>query len=59
MRIGIIGIMHESNTFIDEPTTLDDFRRDLLLTGGEIRDRLGGAHHEMTGFLQTLDAEGA
>src|SRR4051812_36383426 len=58
MRIGIIGIMHESNTFIDAPTTLDDFRRDLLLVGGEIRDRFAGAHHEVTGFLETLDAEG-
>ncbi len=59
MRVGIIGIMHESNTFIAAPTTLDDFRRDLLLVGGEIRDRLGGTHHEVAGFLQTLDAEGA
>jgi microcystin degradation protein MlrC len=59
MRIGIIGIMHESNTFIAAPTTLDDFRRDLLLVGDEIRERLGGAHHEVAGFLQTLDAGGA
>src|SRR4051812_28802398 len=59
MRIGIIGIMHESNTFLEAPTTLDDFRRDLLLTGGEIRTRFEGAHHEVTGFLETLDAGGA
>ena len=59
MRIGIIGIMHESNTFIEAATTLDDFRRDLLLTGAEIRDRFSGAHHEVTGFFESLDAEGA
>src|SRR4051812_34767972 len=60
MRIGIIGIMHESNTFIEAPTTLDSFRRDSLLVGSdEIRERFTGAHHEVTGFLETLKAEGA
>jgi microcystin degradation protein MlrC len=59
MRVGIIGIMHESNTFIEAPTTLDDFRRDLLLTGEAIRQRLAGAHHEVAGFLETLEANGA
>lgn len=59
MRVGIIGIMHESNTFIEAPTTLDAFRRDLLLTGGEIRERFTGAHHEVAGFFEALDAGGA
>ena len=27
MRVGIIAIQHESNTFVETPTTLDDFRR--------------------------------
>lgn len=58
-RVGIIGIMHESNTFIAEPTTLEGFQNDLLLTGDGIRERLGGTHHEVAGFLEALDAEGA
>jgi microcystin degradation protein MlrC len=59
VRIGLAGIMHESNTFIASPTTLDDFRRDLLLTGDEVRAGLGGTHHEVAGALETLDAAGA
>ena len=55
MRIGLAGIMHESNTFIREPTTLDDFRRDLLLTGPAVREHLGETHHEVAGILDTLD----
>jgi microcystin degradation protein MlrC len=59
MRIGIVGIMHESNTFVAEPTTLEDFGRDLLVTGDAVRERLGAAHHEVAGALEALDAAGA
>ena len=37
MRIGILSLIHESNTFAVTPTTLDLFRRDSLLTGEEVR----------------------
>ena len=33
MRVGIISLLHESNTFISTPTTMDSFRRDGILYG--------------------------
>ena len=33
MRLATGGIMHESNTFIDAPTMLDDFERDVATSG--------------------------
>jgi len=54
MRVGIIAIQHESNTFLDRPTTIDDFRRDVFLTGDAIREKYSPAHHEVGGFFQGL-----
>lgn len=54
MRIGIISIQHESNTFVSRPTTLDDFRADALLVGDHIRDAYGNARHEVGGFFEGL-----
>ena len=56
MRIGIIGLLHESNTFIPAPTTLDNFRQNTLATGEEMRAQFDGGHHEISGFLGELDA---
>ena len=56
MRIGIIALLHESNTFSAQPTTLESFRQDLLLTGDPIRDALAHADHEVGGFFAGLDA---
>ncbi|MCZ6632698.1 MAG: M81 family metallopeptidase [bacterium] len=54
MRIGIVSLLHESNTFIQTPTTLDSFRRDGLLIGDDLYDRFAGGHHEISGFLEGL-----
>jgi microcystin degradation protein MlrC len=54
--VGIIGIYHESNTFIPEPTTLEHYRNSTLLLGENIRAHYGNAHHEVSGFFQTLAA---
>jgi microcystin degradation protein MlrC len=58
LRVGIIGIAHESNTFLKKPTTLEDFQRGVFLRGEEIRAEYGAAHHEIAGFLETLQAAG-
>lgn len=58
MRVGIVGIMHESNTFIQSPTTLENFRNDLLLTGSDIRPAMINAHHEIAGFFEALENAG-
>src|SRR5665213_1773870 len=55
MRVGIICFQQESNTFLDRPTTLADFKRDILLTRGDIRGEYTNAHHEVGGFLQGLE----
>lgn len=58
MRVGIIALLHESNTFISQPTTLEHFRHNLLLTGDPIRQQLGDTHHEVSGFFDGLKWEG-
>lgn len=57
-RVALIGIFHESNTFIPTPTTIANFRRGTLLFGEEIRREYGHAHHEIGGFFETLDQNG-
>jgi microcystin degradation protein MlrC len=53
MRVGIIALLHESNTFINQPTTLAHFQQDLLLRGEEGR-RLADTLHEVGGFFRGL-----
>lgn len=55
-RVAIVGLFHESNTFISEPTTLEHYRRSTFLFGEEIRGKYSAAHHEISGFFQTLAA---
>lgn len=57
MRVGIISLIHESNTFASTPTTIDLFRRDGLMTGEEIRAEFAGGLHQVTGFLEGLAGE--
>lgn len=58
VRVGIIALLQESNTFINGRTTLAHFEQDVLCEGEEVRRRFEGTHHEVGGFLQGLaDAE--
>jgi microcystin degradation protein MlrC len=57
MRVGIIGLQHESNTFLRAPTTLADFEQGALLTGEAIRHEYGQAFHEVGGFFEGLASE--
>jgi microcystin degradation protein MlrC len=54
MRVGVIALQHESNTFLAAPTTLEDFRRGTLVTGPELLRIYADAHHEVGGFLEGL-----
>jgi microcystin degradation protein MlrC len=56
VRVGIVALLQESNTFLREPTTLAHFEQDLLAEGPDVRRRLGDAHHEVGGFFAGLDA---
>lgn len=58
MRIGIISIQHESNTFVQNPTTLADFRHDVLATGEEVRCLFQHSMHELGGFFAGLTEAG-
>lgn len=58
MRVGIIGLAHESNTFISQPTTLAHFEQDVLLSGEAVRSKYAQAHHEIGGFFKGLAAQG-
>jgi microcystin degradation protein MlrC len=57
-RVGIVAILQESNTFLHAPTTLSDFRRELLVRGDGVRDAFAAAHHEVGGFFAGLEAAG-
>ncbi len=54
MRVGIISLAHESNTFATTPTTFADFEQLLLLTGPAFGAGFSWKHHEVSGFLDTL-----
>ena len=58
MRVGILSLIHESNTFSHTPTTLDLFRRDGILTGEAVADHFRSGFHEISGFLEGLDDAG-
>jgi microcystin degradation protein MlrC len=58
MRVGIIALLQESNTFLAGRTTLAHFEQDLLVEGETVRERLAGAHHEVGGFFAGLAEAG-
>lgn len=55
MRIGIIALLQESNTFIAQPTTLQHFEQDMLVEGSAVRERLHGTQHEVGGMFHALE----
>ncbi|MBI2807972.1 MAG: M81 family metallopeptidase [Planctomycetes bacterium] len=57
MRVGIIALLQESNTFIAGATTFAHFEADMLLEGEPVRARFDGAHHEVGGFFAGLAEE--
>ncbi len=57
-RVALLGIYHESNTFIDTPTTVVDFENSHLLVGEDICREYRVAHHEIGGMLEVMDLEG-
>src|SRR5258707_14692494 len=54
MRVGIVAILQESNTFIHQRTTLAHFKESLLVKGEAMREMLASSHHEVGGFFQGL-----
>ena len=56
MRIGLISLLQETNTFISWPTTLREFEEHLLLKGEAVRREFAGADHEVGGFFDRLES---
>ena len=54
MRVGIVALQHETNTFIEEPTEIDAFRAGLLATGAAFREGVEDSNHELAGFFAGL-----
>jgi len=54
MRVGIISIQHESNTFAIGTTRLEHFQVDTLLRGDAITPVYGKSFHEVGGFFAGL-----
>ena len=57
-RIALLGIYHESNTFVPQETIIADFRNGKYLIGEAIRKEYQSAHNEISGMLEVLDREG-
>ena len=57
-RIALLGIYHESNTFISRKTTLEDFRNGHWFFGDAITKEYRHAHHEIGGMLEVLENAG-
>jgi microcystin degradation protein MlrC len=54
-RVALAGIYHESNTFIDVPTTIDDFKNSHYLRHEEIIREYAGAYHEISGMIEVCE----
>ena len=57
-RVGLLGFLHESNTFLPVETTYSHFASTSLTRGNAVRERWQGAHHELGGLLAGCDEAG-
>jgi microcystin degradation protein MlrC len=57
-RVGVAGLLHESNTFLGVPTTYDHFARNTLTRGPELLARWTGAKHELGGMIAGAAEQG-
>ena len=58
MRVALLGIVHESNTFVKEVTTLDSFKNSRLLFGDDIIQQYKHAFHELGGMIEVMELAG-
>lgn len=54
MRIGIVGLYHETNTFFPKPATLKDFRDYDWCVGPAVIEEFGDSHTELAGLLHAV-----
>lgn len=58
MRVAVGSLMQETNTFVSARTTVATFASNTLHRGAAVLTGFGAARVEVTGFLDTLRAEG-
>lgn len=56
-RVGLIALLHESNTFLDVPTTLEHFESNLLVEGSGVLDAFRGTAHEAGGMIAAMESD--
>jgi microcystin degradation protein MlrC len=56
-RVGIVGLLQESNTFLPTRTSLAEFKADVLVRGFDVQKRFHDAPHEIGGFFAGLQLE--
>jgi microcystin degradation protein MlrC len=57
-RVGVAGFLHESNTFLNVPTTYEAFESTCMVRGAELVERWKDAAHELGGMIAGSGAEG-
>lgn len=57
-QVGVAGFLHESNTFLEVPTTYEHFARNSLTRGRDLLARWTGAHHELGGMIEGAAVQG-
>ena len=57
-KIALLGIYHESNTFVQTSTIIADFEKGHYLKGEAVRSEYKDAHHEIGGMMEVMDREG-
>ncbi len=58
MRVGVLGLIHESNTFFAGKTSYEDFKQHHVLWGDAMRKTYAPAFHEIGGFFAGLEQAG-
>ena len=58
MRIPVLGISHETNTFSTVPATYEEFEKSGILRGSEIFEKFDGARYTISGYMQAAEELG-
>lgn len=57
-KVALLGITHESNTFVNEVTALENFRKGHWMKGENLINEYRSAFHEIGGMIEILELEG-
>jgi microcystin degradation protein MlrC len=58
MRVGIAGLIHESDSFSSQPTTLERFKEQGILRGEELVAQHRHSHSVIAGYLEGIENAG-